>query len=273
MELLGIGDSVIDAYLDEKKMYPGGNAVNVAVLAKRFGAKKAGYIGVLGADEAGSHFLRALEQEGLNVSRVRRVCAPTAQNFIHIDADGDRHFVGNNGENVAQRMVLPVFVREDYTLMEQYAVLHTSVHSFLDASLAAIARRGALSMDFSDGYNARNIERICPLLRFAFFSGGDKTEQEVRALAAYALRCGARTVVVTRGVQGSYLLEKDAEHVQQAVPARVVDALGAGDAYIAAFLVHYTNGGNLAQAAQAASTFAAECCGHAGAFGHAMPME
>ena len=39
MKLIGIGDSIFDAYLEENKLYPGGNAVNTAVLAKRYGAE------------------------------------------------------------------------------------------------------------------------------------------------------------------------------------------------------------------------------------------
>ena len=49
MRLLGIGDNVMDAYLFQNKLYPGGNAVNVAVLAGRFGAQ-AGYLGILAND-------------------------------------------------------------------------------------------------------------------------------------------------------------------------------------------------------------------------------
>ena len=74
------------------------------------------------------------------------------------------------------------------------------------------------------------------------------------------------------GVRGSYLLEQGREHRQECVRADVVDALGAGDAFIAAFLAEYhAGGGDLADAAQKASVFAAQCCGHYGAFGHAMP--
>ena len=59
---------------------------------------------------------------------------------------------------------------------------------------------------------------------------------------------------------------------QECVRADVVDALGAGDAFIAAFLAEYhAGGGDLADAAQKASVFAAQCCGHYGAFGRAMP--
>ena len=34
---------------------------------------------------------------------------------------------------------------------------------------------------------------------------------------------------------------------------------------------YHAGGGDLADAAQKASVFAAQCCGHYGAFGHAMP--
>ena len=43
MKLLGLGDNVMDAYLFRGELYPGGNAANVAVLAKRAGAEKSGY--------------------------------------------------------------------------------------------------------------------------------------------------------------------------------------------------------------------------------------
>lgn len=60
MKLLGLGDNVMDAYLFRGELYPGGNAANVAVLAKRAGAEKSGYIGVLATDAAGEHFRTVL---------------------------------------------------------------------------------------------------------------------------------------------------------------------------------------------------------------------
>lgn len=268
MKILGVGDSVMDAYLHKKLLYPGGNAVNVPVLALRCGAKAAGYIGLMGDDEPGRHFVRALEEEGLDTSRIRVLHAKTAQNYIRVDETGDRHFVGNNGFDVAQLMAQLRLRDEDYALMEQYDLVHTSVHSFLDEYLPAIARRAPLSMDFSDGYTPQNIERICPLLRFAFFSGGGKSDEEVDDLAQLALRSGARTVVVTRGLQGSCIFEQDRKLTQKAVRVDAVDALGAGDAYIAAFLTAYfNNGGDAALAAESASAFAAQSCLHHGAFG------
>jgi len=39
VRLLGLGDNTVDTYVDQGWQYPGGNAVNVAVLARRLGAR------------------------------------------------------------------------------------------------------------------------------------------------------------------------------------------------------------------------------------------
>ena len=138
----------------------------------------------------------------------------------------------------------------------------------------SMSRWAPLSMDFSGEYTRINMGQLCPLLRFAFFSGGDKSEEEVRTLAKAAVDNGAKTAVVTMGMRGSYLLEKGREHRQEAHAAQVVDALGAGDSFIAAFLARYhANGGDLADAANEGSAYAARCCGYYGAFGHAIAEE
>ena len=50
--------------------------------------------------------------------------------------------------------------------------------------------------------------------------------------------------------------------------------VGAGDAFIAAFLTDfYCNGGDAPAAADRAAHFAADCCLHYGAFGHPLPLE
>ena len=50
MRIVGVGDNVLDRYIDQGLMYPGGNAVNVPVLALRFGAEAAAYVGAVGDD-------------------------------------------------------------------------------------------------------------------------------------------------------------------------------------------------------------------------------
>ena len=57
MKLIAIGDNVCDCCLDECIFFPGGNCVNVAVHAKRNGAEKVNYTGVLGNDYMADTFL------------------------------------------------------------------------------------------------------------------------------------------------------------------------------------------------------------------------
>ena len=75
-------------------------------------------------------------------------------------------------------------------------------------------------------------------------------------------------------MRGSYIFENGKEHFQQAYAAEhVVDALGAGDAFIASFLTGYANSkGDIPASAEAASRFAGKCCAHFGAFDHAMAL-
>ena len=68
--LLGLGDNTIDTYVSLGREFPGGNAVNVAVLARRRGAA-ASYLGCWGDDAGGALLRDALRAEGVDLSHVR----------------------------------------------------------------------------------------------------------------------------------------------------------------------------------------------------------
>jgi sugar/nucleoside kinase (ribokinase family) len=52
MKFVGMGDNVVDRYVNKKVMFPGGNAVNFAAFAKKCGVDSA-YLGVLADDMEG----------------------------------------------------------------------------------------------------------------------------------------------------------------------------------------------------------------------------
>lgn len=57
---LGFGDNVVDRYEHIHTMYPGGNAVNFAVYAKKCGAARSAYMGIFGNDAAAEHVIASL---------------------------------------------------------------------------------------------------------------------------------------------------------------------------------------------------------------------
>lgn len=275
MKLLGLGDNVTDAYLFRNELYPGGNAANVSVLARRAGATKTGYLGVVANDVTGRHFLSALAAEEVDTSRVRVGVGRSACNYITLDKQGDRVFSGNNGQETVQNLFSPVLTVQDQEYAAGFDVIHTSIHSGIDWTvLGGLAQRSSLSMDFSsDGFTHDNVARLAPLLRFAFFSAGSRPEKEVRNFAAFAANCGIEQVVFTMGVRGACGISQGTFWQGQAYPVEAVDTLGAGDAFIAAFLTNFADRADASQSADRAARFAAECCLHYGAYGHPLSIE
>ncbi|WP_020612877.1 PfkB family carbohydrate kinase [Sediminispirochaeta bajacaliforniensis] len=269
MNIIGVGDSVLDEYVDFDIMYPGGNSVNVPVLAKRCGAVQSAYIGILGNDYPGTCFRESLTNEGIDISRLRVVYGQTARNKVHIDGNGDRKFIGNNGCDVAQKMLTLTLNDNDITCIRAYDILHTSFHSEIDEILHKVVGKVRVSLDFSDAYDEQALSAYCGMVDFAFLSAGKYSEREAEHYAGYALECGAKTVVLTKGIRGSLILTRNQKHSEHAVPVEPKDTLGAGDAYIASFLRHFfDSSGNIELAAQQASKFASLSCLSSGAFGY-----
>ena len=79
---------------------------------------------------------------------------------------------------------------------------------------------------------------------------------------------GPEVIVITRGANSAFLLTSQKSYYQKPQKVKVVDTMGAGDSFIAGFLVSYLNKNNLQEAALAASKNAAATCQLSGGFGH-----
>ena len=94
-----------------------------------------------------------------------------------------------------------------------------------------------------------------------FGLGGDDTA----ACRALIERYGLKLVILTRGADGSEVITAD-EAIPQAVgQVEVVDTVGAGDSFTAAFVVAYLRGDSLADAQRLANETAAYVCSCKGA--------
>lgn len=276
MRLIAVGDNVTDTYLDEGMYYPGGQAVNVSVDAMLSGAQGAGYLGVFGDDDRADYIRGVLADKGVSCERCRRAYAPTARPGVRL-VDGERVFQSGPRDS-CQHLFAMNIVREDLALLATYDVCHLTNEAHLESELATIRQSVPVSFDFSTDRDEAYLELVCPNVDIAFFSGADLAPEQVHALARRACELGVRVAVVTRGADGAYALERALpadggaqpswiEHEVSACEAQVVDTMGAGDSFAAAFLVRYYDTHDLAAALAFAAERAAVTCGVRGAFG------
>ncbi len=120
---LGFGDNVVDRYEHIHTMYPGGNAVNFAVYAKKCGAARSAYMGIFGNDAAAEHVIASLEDEGIELDKCEQMIGENGAARVTV-VDGDRVFLGSNEGGIRgdARYVLDRF---DLSYMKQFDVVHS----------------------------------------------------------------------------------------------------------------------------------------------------
>lgn len=105
-----------------------------------------------------------------------------------------------------------------------------------------------------------NDEEIVTLSEM-FGLGSDPREACRKLIGQYSLRF----VLLTKGAQGSEVISPDEVIPQGVGKVDVVDTVGAGDAFTAAFTVAYLRGDSLADAQKLAGEVTAYVCSHKGA--------
>lgn len=263
--IVAFGDNDVDCYAEHGLMYPGGNALNVAVFARRAGAV-ASYIGAMSNDTAGHHMRSALQAEGVDISRLRTVPGRTAFCVIG-NSNGERKFLR---ADLGVSIIAPEPVDLEHIAVAD--AIHTGWSSHVEAHLPEFAARARLSFDFADQMQPEYIARIAPFCFLASFSGGDMNDDEVAQILKQVRDAGATWCIVSRGRRGAALSGPKISTETSSVPTKVVDTLGAGDSFIARILVGLLREEELKQLLQAAAMMAADTCAQQGGFGHPAPI-
>ena len=262
--LIGVGDNTVDTYLHKRMMFPGGNALNVAVLAHRYG-HPAAYLGWLGKDIRGDLIMNALAKEGIDTSHCRMIEGePTSFSTVTL-VDGDRVFgEGNHGATNLIKLE-----DHDYEYISSFDLVHTSVFSYLESQIQALKQHSQrLSFDFSQELDDDYLKKVLPNVDIAFFSLADVDESGMHDLMHRAIDEGPSLVVMTHGKDGAWVFDGNQLYHQGVIRVEAVDTLGAGDAFAARFLVEYVDGTPIQLAMQRAAESAAQNCTWYGAFGH-----
>ena len=242
---------------------PGGAPANVAVAASRLGSAAA-FVGSVGSDLFGDFILRALESEGVETGGVSRQSAPTRTSlaFVEIGPDGDREFTFYRSSPAADELLSADDVTEDlldgasFVNFGSIPLIREPSHSAVHR-IARLAREHDVPVAFDVNFRehlwggpeaAR--EAVDPLLDLSTIVklGDDELEPllgvaAVEEAAKKLLDRGVQLVLVSKGPEGAFYATRE---FNGEVPAfdigEAVDATGAGDAFLAAALVHLSDG-------------------------------
>jgi fructoselysine 6-kinase len=257
VRLGAVGDNCIDRYAPPVRPDSvGGNALNVAVgfVQQRH---PAAYLGAVGDDADGRLILETARAAGVDVDGVQILAGLTGVTTVELLPDGDRVFLDESyGASALFRLD-----EQGLERLHGCAWVHAAnLGDAPDAVRALVAAGHDVSYDFSDHGDSALRAALCPHLRVAFFSAPTGAEADAAALAEAALAEGAPVAVVTRGAEGSLAATREGLFTQAALEVETVDTLGAGDAFIAAFVVALVAGAELGKSLRYAAEWAARTC-------------
>jgi fructoselysine 6-kinase len=260
MSLVCAGDNVVDVYQGTGEAYPGGNALNVSVAARRSGLSSA-YLGAVGDDDAGRRLIDALTAEAVATDRLRVLPGNTAWCGVEV-VDGDRQFLDSDlGVSMFDLSA------DDFSYIAGFDALHTGDNSGLEAQLADIAKRTKVSFDFGSRPWSY-VDDLIDHVWCACFSGGHLTAEAAIALADRAAARGPAAVLVTEGSRGARLVVGGVHVAVASQAASLTDSLGAGDALIGGVLSGLIREYKPLDALKAGTALAAQAVSHYGAFGY-----
>lgn len=243
--VLGFGDNVCDKYLHTGVIYPGGNALNIAVFAKFHGAEAA-YLGTFGDDEVGKHVYSTAQKLGIDLSHCRIEKGENGLARVLL-VSGDRVFLRGNSGGIS-RIKPPKLTAIDLDYVASFDLVHTSIFSYIESELPVLRQTAKfISMDFSDRYTDEYLQLCCPFVDCAEISCGGMNEDEIYFLINKIISYGCKQMVIaTRGNKGAIVFIDGKSYKQSPCLIEAIDTMGAGDSFITSFLVDYLQGVSVA---------------------------
>lgn len=240
--------------------YPGGKGGNQAMAASLLGADVK-FIGCVGEDKAGRQLIESLREAKVDVSSIvvdKGVQTGTA--YITVEESGENTicvFPGANGSLSREMVETRLNSRKPAAIVASLEIPLDPVATILEWGKKngiitvlnpAPARKLSKDIYANSDYLIPN-ETELALLSEMEIKSVDDVQKGCRRL----LEQGVKAVVVTLGDQGAYFCSANEEFYEPAVQVDMVDATGAGDAFVAAFTQQIVQGISVKDAIRFAS--------------------
>lgn len=241
---VAMADNCIDVYYKLDRYYLTGNSVDFALNYKDMGGDVT-EMTVLGNDVFALALKERLQERRIPLRVLKQVDRPTGMATMDL-VDGDKkhlHFEGNAMEEIE-------LSADDLEFVRQFDIVYAERWAKIDRYIADLKRPGQIWVyDFSKRLEQPANDALLPYLDYAFFSY-DQDDAYIRDFMAETARKGAGCVVAMLGEYGSLAFDGARFYQQVAENVPVVNTVGAGDSYIAAFTYGVSLGESIPQCMQ-----------------------
>lgn len=261
-ELVVTGEFLLDS---------GGCAANTSTCLSKLG-HRATVIGKVGADPFGDFVERDLAKKGVDTSGVGRCTQSGTSKTVIVPVTGDdRRYIHTMGANADLRRedIEPwLDTHPEIFYLGGYLVLPGLSPSDACRCLERARRGGGRTvLDVVVPEGERPMDQLLEVLPHVdIFMPNENEAQAITGMTAARdqaltfLRAGCRTVIITKGPEGALLATENTLIEVEAIPTKVVDGSGAGDAFAAGFIAGMLEGRQLEECLQLGALVGASAC-------------
>ncbi len=251
-------DLVMQGPADDLRGHPGGGPFNTARTIGRL-EQPVAYLGRLSSDRFGQRLEALLAEDGVSLESVVRTDEPTTLALAEVDHDGVARYRFYERGTAAPGLTVDAALG---ALPDRVDILHVGTLGLalepVATALEAVVSRLASALvavdpncrpwvvDDADAYRAR-IHRVLRSAHVLKVSEEDVAFLEPERTAVEAVRAllehGPSVGLLTRGPNGALVVTRTAEVAVPAPRAKVVDTIGAGDAFGGGFLAWWSERG------------------------------
>lgn len=250
-----------------RQVFPGGKGLNQSIAAARAGAQVL-HFGAVGDD--GDMLLQQLQQEGVDVSGVRRLEGPSGQAIIQVDPSGQNAIVISGGSN---RLLSIDHIEQAIAQLQpdDWLLLQNEVNDV--GLIMSLAAASGANMAFNVAPpDERIFDYPIELLKLLVVNEPEamalaRAETPAGAFAALVKRYPHTHTVLTRGKDGLMCYDANEHQTYEmgTFSVAAVDETAAGDAFVGYLLASLVAGKPLLDAMPMASAAGALAVTAAGA--------
>lgn len=226
---IAMSDNCIDVYYKLDRYYLTGNSIDFALNYKDLGGDVT-EMTILGNDVFAKALQERLKERDIPLRVMKYVNKPTGIATMDL-VDHDKkhiHFEGNAMEEIA-------LTESDFAFVKQFDIVYAERWTKVWRYIKDLKQPGQIWVyDFSKRLEEENNGLILPYLDYAFFSY-DHDDDYIRNFMIKANKTGAKVVVAMLGEEGSLAYDGSKWYKQEAEHVEIVNTVGAGDSFIAAF--------------------------------------